>query len=403
MASIVFNENSGVEIPETSDVREDLANGFKAAFQINPNDPELNTDPTAPFGQIVDLITAEVEAKNAEIAFISNMNNVYLATGKFLDSLATLYGLSRKISEPTIVTCTCTGLRGTVIPYGAIVQDVNNNQFRCNVAAGVTIGNTGTVDVTFAAIEKGALVVSPNAVTQIITSVAGWDSVNNSSAGITGRVQETDAELRNRIVQSYAINSTGSVKSLESNLAQLSGVIDVAVLENYTNASITKYGVNIDPHSIAVCVSGGEGAEIASVIYARKDIGCGTTGDTEVQYIDTAHANTVYRYNIIRPISTNFYIYVDFFSTELNSDLQDEIKQALINDFLGVLDNDRVKLASEVFSSRFYQCIQNVTNAPIASLTIALGSGTASQHVTIDADVEPTLAAENITLSFLQN
>lgn len=403
MASIVFNENSGVEIPETSDVREDLANGFKAAFQINPNDPELNTDPTAPFGQIIDLITAEVEAKNAEIAFISNMNNVYLATGKFLDSLATLYGLSRKISEPTIVTCTCTGLRGTVIPYGAIVQDVNNNQFRCNVAAGVTIGNTGTVDVTFAAIEKGALVVSPNAVNQIITSIAGWESVSNTSAGVTGRIEETDAELRNRIQESYAINSTGSVESLESNLAQLSGVIDVAVLENYTNSQITKYGVDIDPHSIAVCVSGGEDADIASIIYSRKDIGCGTTGDTEVQYIDTNHANTVYKYNIIRPTSTNFYIFVDFFSTELNSDLQDEIKQALINDFLGVLDNDRVKLASEVFSSRFYQCIQNVTNAPIASLTIALGDGQASQHVTIDADVEPTLAAENITLSFLQN
>lgn len=403
MASIVFNENTGIEIPETSDVRQDLETGFKNAFQINPDDPELNTDPTSPFGQIIDLITAEVEAKNAEIAFISNMSNIYLATGKFLDSQATLYGLRRKISEPTIVTCTCTGLRGTVIPYGAIVQDVNNNQFRCNVAAGVTIGNTGTVDVTFAAIEKGALVVSPNAVTQIITSIAGWETVNNSSAGITGRVEETDAELRNRIQESYAINSTGSVESFESNLAQLSGVIDVAVLENYTNSSVTKYGVSVDPHSVAVCISGGEDADIASIIYARKDIGCGTTGDTEVQYIDTAHANTVYRYNIIRPVSTNFYIYVDFFSTELNSDLQDEIKQALINDFLGVLDNDRVKLASEVFSSRFYQCIQDVTNAPIASLTIALGSGTASQHVTIDADVEPTLAAENITLSFLQN
>lgn len=403
MASIVFNENTGIEIPETSDVRQDLETGFKNAFQINPDDPELNTDPTSPFGQIIDLITAEVEAKNAEIAFISNMSNIYLATGKFLDSQATLYGLRRKISEPTIVTCTCTGLRGTVIPYGAIVQDVNNNQFRCNVAVGVTIGNTGTVDVTFAAIEKGALVVSPNAVTQIITSIAGWETVNNSSAGITGRVEETDAELRNRIQESYAINSIGSVESLESNLAQLSGVIDVAVLENYTNSSVTKYGVSVDPHSVAVCISGGEDADIASIIYARKDIGCGTTGDTEVQYIDTAHANTVYRYNIIRPVSTNFYIYVDFFSTELNSDLQDEIKQALINDFLGVLDNDRVKLASEVFSSRFYQCIQDVTNVPIASLTIALGSGTASQHVTIDADVEPTLAAENITLSFLQN
>ena len=212
MASITFNSDSGIEIPETSDVRNDLATGFQNAFQINPDDPVLNTDPTSPFGQIIDLITAEIEAKNTELAFICNMNSVPLSTGRFLDGLATLYGLTRKISESTIVTCTCTGLRGTVIPYGAIVQDVNGNQFRCNMTEGGTIGSSGTADVTFSAIEKGALVVSPNAVNQIITSVAGWDSVNNSSAGITGRVQETDAELRNRIVQSYAINSTGSVE-----------------------------------------------------------------------------------------------------------------------------------------------------------------------------------------------
>ena len=48
MASITFNSDSGIEIPETSDVRNDLATGFQNAFQINPDDPVLNTDPTAP-------------------------------------------------------------------------------------------------------------------------------------------------------------------------------------------------------------------------------------------------------------------------------------------------------------------------------------------------------------------
>ena len=286
-------------------------------------------------------------------------------------------------------------------------QDVANRMAEHQETVRRNTANYAESPVTQGNKFQGAIVYM--AVFGLIFSIIGWlfgeivrDKLDNHpflqaitwiQLGYEINPEITDAELRNRIQESYAINSTGSVESLKSNLAQLSGVIDVAVLENYTNSQITKYGVDIDPHSIAVCVSGGEDADIASIIYARKDIGCGTTGDTEVQYIDTAHANTVYRYNIIRPVSTNFYIYVDFFSTELNSDLQDEIKQALINDFLGVLDNDRVKLASEVFSSRFYQCIQNVTNAPIASLTIALGSGTASQHVTIDADVEPTLAA----------
>ena len=110
--------------------------------------------------------------------------------------------------------------------------------------------------------------------------------------------KETDAELRNRVYSSYAINSTGSVESLESNLAQLSGVIDVAVLENYTNNPVTKYGVGVHSHSIAVCISGGEDNDIASVIYARKDVGCGTTGSYSVTYIDTNHSDVTYTYKI---------------------------------------------------------------------------------------------------------
>ena len=398
MAQLSFDANSGIVLPETSQIREDIAQEFKQAFQINPDDPELNTDPVTPFGQIIDLIVAEIEAKNGELAFLANMNNSKTATGRFLDGLATLYGLSRKISEPTIVACQCTGLQGTVIPYGAIVQDVNGNKFRCSMAQGITIGSNGIGTGEFSALENGALVVSVNAVKYIVTSIPGWDSVNNSAAGITGRVEETDAELRNRIYDSYAINSTGSAESLESNLAQLSGVIDVAVLENYTGSSVTKYGVTIDPHSVAICISGGTDTEIASVIYSREDIGCGTTGDYQVSYIDTNHANAVYTYYIIRPVSTNFYVKVTFFTSGISDEEKAAIKAVIISDFLGQLDNDRVKLASEVFSSRFYKGIQSITDIPIASLEIKLGTGAYTQHVTINGDIEPTLSESNITI-----
>ena len=252
MANVIFNENTGVEVPDTLTVRTDIENGFKSAFQTNPDLPVLNTDPVTPMGQVIDLITAEAEAKNTEVAFLCNMMNILTATGRFLDALASLYGLTRKISESTIVNCTCYGLKGTVIPYGAIVEDVNGNQYRMNVANGITIGNSGEINGTFASLEKTDLVVTVNSVNKIITAIPGWESVNNLTSGVTGRVKETDAELRNRVYGSYAINSTGSVESLESNLAQLSGVIDVAVLENYTDNPVTKYGVSVHSHSIAV-------------------------------------------------------------------------------------------------------------------------------------------------------
>ena len=382
MANVIFNENTGVEVPDTLTVRTDIENGFKSAFQTNPDLPVLNTDPVTPMGQVIDLITAEAEAKNTEVAFLCNMMNILTATGRFLDALASLYGLTRKISESTIVNCTCYGLKGIVIPYGAI-------------------GNSGEINGTFASLEKTDLVVTVNSVTKIITAIPGWESVNNQTSGVTGRVKETDAELRNRVYSSYAINSTGSVESLESNLAQLSGVIDVAVLENYTNNPVTKYGVSVHSHSIAVCISGGEDNDIASVIYARKDVGCGTTGSYSVTYIDTNHSDVTYTYKIIRPTNTDFFINLSLFTDSMTTEQQNEIKQKLIQDFLGQLNNDRVKLASEVFASRFYQCVQSVTDVPIQEILINLDGETPSQHVTINADVEPVLSADNITINFV--
>ena len=92
-----------------------------------------------------------------------------------------------------------------------------------------------------------------------------------------------------------------------------------------------------------------------------------------------------------------------FFSAGISSEEEAAIKAVIISDFLGQLDNDRVKLASDVFSSRFYKGIQSITDIPIASLEIKLGSGSFGQHVTINGDVEPVLSEANITISANMN
>ena len=137
------------------------------------------------------------------------------------------------------------------------------------------------------------------------------------------------------------------------------------------------------------------------MIYARKDVGCGTTGSYSVTYIDTNHSDVTYTYKIIRPTNTDFFISLSLFTDSMTTEQQNEIKQKLIQDFLGQLNNDRVKLASEVFASRFYQCVQSVTDVPIQEILINLDGDTPSQHVTINADVEPVLSADNISISFV--
>ena len=375
MAQIIFNPLVGVELPSTQEIRSDFGTRIQQAFQTSPTDPLLNIEPSSPMGQVLDLIVAEIEAKNSEILFLSNMVNPDLATGKFLDALAALYGLDRKISEPTVVNCVLTGLKGTVIPYGAIAQDSLGNQYRHSAAAGARIGDTGSVTTTFTAIEHGPLEVAAGAVNRIVTTIAGWDTINNPTAGVVGRDEETDAELRNRMVESYAVNATGYVEAIEANLAALEGVLDVRVLENPTNAAFTQFGVSINPHSILVAIVGGEDEQIAQTIYQRKDAGCGTTGSYQVSFTDSRFYNATYVYNIVRP---------------QNQALKVKIEGA----------NDRVSLASTVYASRFYAAIQSATAVPVASIQVALGSGAFGSSVQIPANVEPTIQESDVSLVF---
>lgn len=403
MAQIIFNPLVGVELPSTQEIREDLGEKIQQAFQTSPNDPLLNIEPSSPMGQVLDLIVAEIEAKNSEIAFLANMANPETATGKYLDALAALYGLDRKISEPTVVNCVLTGLKGTLIPYGAIAQDSLGNQYRHSAANGAQIDDTGSVTTTFTAINHGPLEVAAGSVNHIVTTIAGWDSITNPTAGVIGRDEETDAELRNRMIESYAVNATGYVEAIEANLAALEGVLDVRVLENPTNAEVTQYGVAIDPHSILIAIVGGEDSDIAKTIYQRKDAGCGTTGDYEVQFIDETYYNATYNYKIVRPQNQSLKISVAFFGTSMNETEKNNVIQAIIQDALGQGANDRISLASTVYASRFYQSIQSQTSAPIAQIQVGLGTGTLGSNVQIPANIEPTISESDVSIIFTGN
>lgn len=83
MAELNFDSNKGVVIPETQDVRTDLAASVQEAFRTDPLQPVLDTDATSPMGQVVDIIAAEVQAKNSEIAFLAAMSSLSTSRGAF--------------------------------------------------------------------------------------------------------------------------------------------------------------------------------------------------------------------------------------------------------------------------------------------------------------------------------
>lgn len=399
MAQLIFNPLTGVEVPEAIDVVNDLGKKIQDAFHKPNDEVRLNIDPTSPMGQLIEAFAAEVIAKNSELAHLVNQMNLNSSEGRYLDNLVTLFLISRKLSEPTIVECICSGLKGTVIPYGAIVENTNGNALRHNVSGGVIIGDTGTVKTTFSTVEHGAIEVAANTVTKIVTIIPGWDTINNETPGVVGRDRETDAELRARYRKSVAINSIGSVDAIESNLANIDGVIDVKVLENYGNSPIAQYGVTVPAHGIAVCIFGGEDEEIAETIYRIKMGGTAMAGNTTVSFIDPVYLNAKYEYPIYRPQVENFKVKVDVYASSLSESVQEDIKQKIVNDALGQLDHERIGLAQTIYADRFRSAVYAVTSIPVKQIQIALGTGGSwADRLSINANIEPSIAIENVEI-----
>lgn len=351
--AITFDENKGFIAEPVEEVRKNVQQVWIDAFK-SPDLPELNTAAETPQGQLIDSQTASIMNKDNEFIFLANQFNPESADGIFQDALAAIYFLQRQPATATTVICECSGLRGTLIPAGSIVKSDNNYRFVSLDDA--VISDTGSVAVTFVLTETGIIPVGAGTVTKIVTQIAGWDTVNNLSAGITGRNIESRSEFYARIKRSAAINSQGSINAIEAALANITGVTAVILLENDTDTTVVKSGVTIQPHSICISIFGGDNDKIAETIYKKKDMGCGTVGNTPLSYINSK--GTLYNYNILRPEPAPIGIYVTIYNTDnLPSNITQSIKQAVFNSFHGLDGSVPVKMGETLYATRFASVI----------------------------------------------
>lgn len=402
MPLLNFDPQVGMVAPDTAVLRDAVAANWEQAFNTGDGSPVLDTEAATPAGQLVDAEAAYLAQANAEILFVASMFNPRTSEGVWQDALGYIYFLSRKVAQPTLVTVTCSGLQGTEIPAGAQMRD--DDGVRYELTATVTIPAGGSVDGVFQCLEAGPIECPAGTLTTIVTVIPGWDSGVNSAAGVIGRNRESQADFENRRYASVAKNSHGSVFSLQGALADLDGVVDCQVLENPTSAVVTKHGVSIPSHSVAICIYGGADADIAETIYNKKDAGCGTTGGATVTYIATDYGNATYNYEIVRPTPTDVHVAVEINRTDSTSaTVEQGIKSAIIADFNGQdasSGNTRVGLAQTLYASRFsVPVIKSAGVSDLVGITVALGTGTPGASITIPGDVEPTISASNITVT----
>ncbi len=221
--------SAGLLVKTAAQVLADLITAAKAPGGFGPG---VSTRPNGPLGKIFGIASSAIGLVWEVLQQVYDAFDPDQATGEALDNLAGLTGVTRLPATKTAGTQTCTGTPATFIPLGSIVRITDGARFL--TTADATIGLGSTVDVEVEAENTGPVEASATAVDEIVTIIAGWTGTTNAVDFVTGRDQETDAELRVRREASLQIIGAGTDGAIWSRLSEVEGVLAVKVKSNRT-------------------------------------------------------------------------------------------------------------------------------------------------------------------------
>ena len=404
---LIFNEKTGFSVQEPQEVREEIAQSWINAFKSDDT-PDINTAPETPQGQIIDAETLAITQKDAELAFLANMFNPKTARGIWQEALAEIYFIKRKKAVNSRCYCVLTGLNGTLIEKGSKIQSSADDTYWYLLET-VTINDNSSVTALFECESEGAVIASPNTLNKIITTVAGWDTVNNIQSATVGTLEESQQAFEKRRYDSVALNSVGTIASVFSRVNQIDDVVGCYVVDNKTNINKIIDDYLLKPHSIYVAVIGGSNQDIAEAIYRSLSAGCDYNGNTQITVVDP-HTHAKEKVTFMRPTQQNVYIKVNVFDKDLPDDYENLIKNAVITNFYG--QDEQIEIAGEavtraimgddIYASRFLPSILNKNISSLLSVQISLDNKTFSDYVHIKIDKEPYISSANITVNLIE-
>jgi uncharacterized phage protein gp47/JayE len=370
-----------------------LENAFKSAFGA-----DFNTDPETPQGQFIGNVALSFSQSDDAHVVSAQALDIYKAFANQLEGLASLLGILKRAATKTTVTGNCTGVPATLIPAGSRAKSVNGDLYE--TIEDLTLDGAGTGSVTFRAIASGALVVGIGELTQIIDTVPGWETVNNTVAGSPGQDAEIDSEYRARYFTELFRNALTVREAIEAEVSQVENVVDQLVAENDTDAALIVDGVSLIAHSIAVVVDGGADQEIADAIRLRKTGGTAMNGTTTVP----DPPNTDIKFYRVTEIPAE--VDVDI-SIGLNfpGDGIQLMKQRILNyvngAFAGAIDEnyfetDGMKISEDLYRDRLYTPVNSVPGHTTNSLTINVKTPPGPSVAVIGADLNEKVVIESI-------
>ena len=348
---------ANIAIPDFSEILEKVKASLISAFG---ND--INFDPSTPTGQFANNLAADFLELYQLIQAAYNSSRIETAQGKYLDDLASLLNIIRKLGERSVCqACVLTGDNDTLIPAGSKAKTTTGIEFYSSEDVTIMAGNA-TVD--FLSLNFGAFRVEPNQLTEIVDAVSGWTTVNNPTSSIVGELVQSDGEFRQSILRQSQSLSTDFGASVRAAIESIEGVRQAYVFVNYTNS--VSPSPHISPaHTIWPIIQYNDrtlDSEIAEAIIKRlapvETYNAADRGTQVNVNVPITNQNINIKWNIAVESDLNFKIII-IANSDFNEDNENNIKSE-INIYL--LENSLI--SKTIFYSKLYAVI--VDAAPTA-------------------------------------
>lgn len=406
---------AGLVIPAAQDVLAGVQADWVSAFALVGK--TLSTALTTPQGQLQQSQAVMLREAYALMAgLIANVDPV-TSQGAFQDALGRIYFLTRQPATFATVTATVSGTVGQLLPAGAQARSQTDGSLWIS-QNDVTFGSAGTALVTFQATVAGAAPTAAIGSLRIYQQLPGWEGVNNAVASSPGVDVEGRQSFEQRRADSVAIGGNGTAAAVRAAVANVKGVSDVYVYNNGSDAAIT-YGTTnypIPAHSIAVCVTGGTDADVATAINAKLDCGCGlptAAGQgTLVTYTiqDTVNYSPpypAYQLRFVRAAATQVYLTIQVANlstlpANYQTLVQNAVAAAFANGYVspdGTISLPRARQGAEIVAAGYAAPILALGNITPVNLYVSYTAlPTSGSSVTLGIDQTPVCRVANINV-----
>lgn len=347
----------GFDRPTYSEILERQIDRAKKLFG-----EDIETDDKTPFGKYIRLNVQDISDLYEIAEMVYKQSKPDYATGKSLDDLVVLAGITRNPATYAIHKVKFIGTAGETISGGFLVAAGDSPQFY--TLEDYVIGEDGTVTGTVYCTESGVVGNVPAG--KIDTMVeSSPDVLEIQHLGIEryGEELEKDVALRARFHESISGAGSATKDAIHGAISRVPFVEGVEVIENDTD----EYLEDIPPHCFKCYVFAPveQDKAVAEAIFSKKPLGIKCVGDVEVEVLDKGGAPHTMRFS--RTIKKDVYIRCNInVNNMFESNGVQQIKDNIVEYVNTMKNNDDIYLSS-IFGH--IHDVTGVVNVPVLELS----------------------------------